>query len=88
MKPKEHSASCFRLPTVASASPGDVLRRPFCRFARRDDEAIQTKDRENGLLRTSQRREARVGAKPSHTCLIGCIGIITTANYANYANES
>ena len=33
MKPLEYSASCFCLPTVASASLGDVLRRPFCRFA-------------------------------------------------------
>ena len=33
MKPLEHSTSCFRLPTVASASLGDVLRPPFCRFA-------------------------------------------------------
>jgi len=33
MKPLEHSASCFCLPRLVRVSLGDVLRRPFCRFA-------------------------------------------------------
>ena len=33
MKPLEHSASCFCFPRLVRVSLGDVLRRPFCRFA-------------------------------------------------------